>query len=288
MDLRQFFTNHAWWGKLIGTFLGFLMAGPLGAFLGLILGNFFDRGLAIHFAQPFWHYHHEKNPEVQRVFFEAMFAILGHFAKSDGHVSSQDIGYTNEIMTQMKLSAPQKKAARRWFTVGKSAQFNLTLSMQNLYKALQQKPHLIRLFVQTQYQFVKQGELTNKKVEILNTILAHLQLAPLYQHFQFAQDFPWYFNWQQNNSQQQEHQQSYQRQPPPSYHHAIGDPYDVLQIKASASKSEVKRAYRRQISLHHPDKLIAKGASASTIKAATEKTQEISKAYEKICLMKGW
>lgn len=291
MNLHQLFTSHTWWGKLIGAFFGFVMAGPAGAVFGLLIGNFFDRGLKLHFSHPFWHYHSEKNPEIRRIFLETLFASFGHIAKADGHVTPQDIQFANDIIENMKLNANQKQLAQHWFAQGKAVQFNLELKLFNLYKIIHNKPFLIRLFADTQYRFLKQGQLTEKKINILNAILAQLQLAPLYQHRQFAQDFPWYFSWQHYNTQQSSQQQYHQYQrhePPPSYHYGTEDPFSVLKVKATATHTEVKRAYRRQISHYHPDKLIAKGASASSIKAATEKTQQIRKAYENICAMKGW
>ena len=39
---------------------------------------------------------------------------------------------------------------------------------------------------------------------------------------------------------------------------------------------------------HHPDRLTAQGASDLEIKRATEQTQEIKAAYERICLAKGY
>lgn len=300
MDLRQLFTSHSWWGKLIGAFFGFLVAGPTGALFGLIIGNFFDRGLTLHFSQPFWHYHNEKNPEVREMFLNALFATLGHLAKANGQVSAQDIEYANAIIGQMKLNHTQKKRAQEFFVQGKSAQFNLDLKLHQLYKTIYNKPFLIRLFVDTHYQFIKQGNISEKQVTILNTVLSHLQLAPLYQHHQFARDFPWYGTRQQSGAQQQDyqsyhryqqhqqHHQNYQQQPPPNYRSGAEDPYTILKIQPNATKAEVKQAYRRQISHYHPDKLIAKGASANIIKSATEKTQQIRKAYEKICLMQGW
>lgn len=290
MDLQQLFTGHSWWGKLIGAFFGFLIAGPGGAIFGIIIGNFFDKGLNLHFSHPFWHYHSEKNPEVRRIFLETVFATLGHIAKSEGHVAPEDIQYANQIMAQMKLNAAQKKLAQHWFARGKASQFNLELQLYHLHKLIHNKPFLIRLFVDIQYQFVKQGQLTEKKVVILNAILAQLQLAPLYQHYQFSRDFPWYFSWQQRTHQTHEHheapryEQSQYQRPSPAYH----DPYAILNVAPTASKAEVKRAYRRQMSHYHPDKLIAKGESPSKIKAATEKTQQIRKAYDKICAAKGW
>jgi DnaJ like chaperone protein len=41
------------------------------------------------------------------------------------------------------------------------------------------------------------------------------------------------------------------------------------------------------MSQHHPDKLLAKGLPEEMIKIATEKTQNIKAAYDRICAAKG-
>jgi len=56
--------------------------------------------------------------------------------------------------------------------------------------------------------------------------------------------------------------------------------YKILGISKGSSEAEVKKAYRRLMSQHHPDKLVAKGLPDEMIKLATEKTQEIRKAYD--------
>ena len=58
--------------------------------------------------------------------------------------------------------------------------------------------------------------------------------------------------------------------------------YHTLGISSTASDADVKKAYRRLMSQHHPDKLMAKGLPESMLKIATQKTQEIKAAYEKI------
>jgi len=64
--------------------------------------------------------------------------------------------------------------------------------------------------------------------------------------------------------------------------------YKVLGVDASDDKATVKRAYRRLMSQHHPDKLVSKGLPEEMIKLATDKTQHIQKAYELIKETKGW
>jgi DnaJ like chaperone protein len=61
---------------------------------------------------------------------------------------------------------------------------------------------------------------------------------------------------------------------------SLRDAYAVLGVEASASDARVKKAYRRMMNQHHPDKLVAKGLPEEMIKLATEKTQEIKRAYD--------
>ena len=63
---------------------------------------------------------------------------------------------------------------------------------------------------------------------------------------------------------------------------SIHDAYKVLGIPADSTDADLKKAYRRLMSQHHPDKLVAKGLPEEMIKLATEKTQEIKAAYDMI------
>ena len=47
------------------------------------------------------------------------------------------------------------------------------------------------------------------------------------------------------------------------------------------------KAYRRQLSRHHPDKLKANGLPESMIEHAKQRTQLIIEAYELICERRG-
>jgi len=58
--------------------------------------------------------------------------------------------------------------------------------------------------------------------------------------------------------------------------------YELLGLSRQASDAEVKRAYRRLLSQHHPDKLVSKGLPEEMMKLASQKTHEIRQAYEMI------
>ena len=68
---------------------------------------------------------------------------------------------------------------------------------------------------------------------------------------------------------------------------SLDDAYAVLNVSASSSDAEVKKAYRRLMSQHHPDKLVAKGLPEEMMELAKEKTQEIRAAYDVIKNSRG-
>ena len=67
----------------------------------------------------------------------------------------------------------------------------------------------------------------------------------------------------------------------------LSDCYAELEVNASMSDQEVTKAYRRQMSRHHPDKLVANGLPESMAQVAKEKTQRIQEAYEAIRAARG-
>ena len=285
MDLRQFFSTQTWWGKGIGAFFGFLMAGPTGALFGLLVGNFFDRGLNQHFTKPYWHYRIEKDPLIKALFRKTLFSVLGHLAKVDGHVSTQSIHLAKLTMQQMGLSIKEQQDAQEFFIEGKNANFNLSSTLGTLYTAIRHKPYLLQLFIDTVYKTVRAENISTKKLHVLNTILRAMHFAPIHEQNPFSDYFEQFSKEQFNTS----YRSSSSNQPPRQNANAsIEYAFMVLHVSPSANKTEVKRAYRKLMSQHHPDKLIAKGMPEYKIKEANAMAQKISKAYEDILKYKGW
>lgn len=284
MDLSQFFTKNKWWGKLIGAFLGYLIAGPAGALFGILLGNIYDRLMNAHSSRHHTPYHFEKRHEVKKVFSEVTFSVMGHIAKANGRISEQVIHLVNTIMQEMGLNHTQIKAARGYFIAGKNPRFNLKKALTLLHRASYDNRELIRLFADLQYRVARVDGLSYKKQVLLNDILDHLGFSPLNQQSQFYQDFFHDSNYRETNRESSSNSNRRFHTPPNLLDHAYG----ILEISSASNQLEVKRAYRRLMSKNHPDKLIARGLPEDIIKKATEKTQKIRKAYEQILNSKGW
>jgi DnaJ like chaperone protein len=246
----------AWWGTFIGGTLGFVFGGPLGAMVGAALGGNLDRGLKMGDQASLGN-----QERVQAAFFTTTFSVMGHVAKADGHVSAQEISSAKNIMTQMQLSAPQRKAAIKFFDQGKTDDFPLIDVLRQFKKECHGRRNLIQMFIEIQIATaLADGKVDPGEKRVLYTIGEVLGFS--------RGQIDHLFNIAKGAS------------PSANDTLTLTQAYKILGISKGSSEAEVKKAYRRLMSQHHPDKLVAKGLPDEMIKLATEKTQEIRKAYD--------
>lgn len=248
----------AWWGTFIGGTLGYVFGGPLGALIGAALGGNLDRGIKM--GDEFDAGNQER---VQAAFFTATFSVMGHVAKADGQVSEQEISTAKNIMAQMQLTAQQRKAAIKLFDQGKTADFPLKDVLQQFKAECHRRRNLIQMFLEIQIATaLADGKVDASEKRVLYTIGDILGFS--------RNEIDHLFNIA-NNAEASS-----------SDHLTLSQAYKILGINKGSSESEVKKAYRRLMSQHHPDKLVAKGLPEEMIALATVKTQEIRKAYDLI------
>ena len=254
-----------WWGKLMGGSFGYMLGGPLGAVLGVALGHQLDKAFSKIMRDP--EFGSGKVERVQQAFFTATFSVMGHLAKADGKVTSDEIAVASHVMGQMQLNEEQRKVAINLFNEGKQPDFPLDATLEQFRRECHRRHNLIHMFIEI---LISTAIADGKIDDAEHKLLVHISSIMGVSAGAFEQLL------RMVGAQQAYHQQG---QSPVA---RLKEAYDILGMEQSASDAEIKKAYRRLMSQHHPDKLVAKGLPEEMMKIATEKTQEIKLAYEHI------
>ncbi len=248
-----------------------MLGGPLGAVLGAAAGHQFDAGLdgpALGEA-----FGRVDNSQVQMAFFTATFSVMGHVAKADGRVTPSEIKLAEEVMRKMGLNGQMREMAIELFRQGKQADFPIDQVLEQFRHECRRRGSLLRMFIEIQIQAAFADAQINPSEEaVLLKICDYLKISrfeyeALKMQFQAQQRF---YQYSQQTPSGQKRQASLQ------------EAYAILGIKPDATDAELKKAYRKLMSRHHPDKLVAKGLPEEMMILAKEKTQQIRKAYETI------
>ncbi len=249
-------------GKIIASILGAKIFGFPGFLLGLWLGHLFDKGVSREFRS------HDPH-KIQELFFDCSFAVMGHIVKSDGQVSQNEINVAEQIMGKLGIVGEKRSQAIEAFKRGKSAEFDLFNSLNEFANHCKGQPNLVQMFLEIQiFAATADGQIKQSGLNILYQIgtvfkIPQNQINHLVEMVIAQASF-------YGSNNQQDNQPS------------IEQAYKVLGVNSSSEAQEIKRAYRKLMSQHHPDKLVSKGMPEEMIKVATEKSQEIQSAYEMI------
>ncbi|HTW38220.1 MAG TPA: co-chaperone DjlA [Steroidobacteraceae bacterium] len=260
-----------WTGKVVGGLLGALALGPFGAALGVLLGHQFDT--SAQGPQP-------AGPALDsaafgELFFRTTFQVMGHIAKAHGRVSEQDIEAARAVMAELRLNAAQVRAAIAHFTTGKERGFALDGAIGTLARACAGRPDLTRVFLEIQLRVALAGnDLDATSRALMQRIASRLGMS--------------FLELAQMEAVLRIRRGSFARERARAGAGAeLEQAYRVLGVEPGADDEEVAKAYRRQLSRHHPDKLKANGLPDSMIEHAKQRTQQIIEAYELVRERRG-
>jgi len=278
------------WGKLLGTCFGFMFGRWLGAALGFWLGHLFDKSLKQDFDkaggfQGF--FDKDELDQRQALFFSSCFAVMGHIAKSNGRVSEIHIQAATAFMDEMGLHGEERKEAQNAFRSGKTSEFSLKESIRDVKEVFGRRYDLLQLFLEIQIQMVfSDGHLAEQEKQLLQQVSKLLGLSS--RHFQFLLNrYQAEFQFRKHRAQQQNYH-SEQSRGHSEYRHKTtttpslnrGNALAVLGLSDKATDKDIKRAYRKLMSQHHPDKLVSQGLPPHMMEIAKQKSQDIQSAYE--------
>ena len=263
-------------GILIGGLIGYRMGGFIGMLLGAWLGHqitqFFSGGKR--FAQ-------KDRSAIQHSFFKALFVSMGKLAKLDGVVSRQEIDRAEIIMNKMKLTPELRQQAIAYFNQGKQAHYKIERDLTDFRQKSRGSLSLKQFFLEMLIDMAAvDGQIDAAEQHLIEQVcqLIGYPLAMLQAMFKMRGSN----YYQQQGSQRQQRQRRYSQ---PS---SARNPYQVLGVDKSAGRQEIRRAYKKLISQHHPDKLVSKGLPPEMMKVAEEKAKNIQLAWEEIKDLRGW
>lgn len=294
-----------YWGKIIGVILGAIIARLPGAIMGLIAGHLFDINYAKDFSRQggFARFFSSKESiQEQAVFFHALFSTLGHICKADGQVTTAEIQIASRLMDDMKLHGAIRNEAQQAFREGKAKDFPLAEMLITFKQNAHGRYDILQVFLEILIAAAcADGRISASEMRVLSTVAATLGFSPVDLQFlitrfeaseRFRRSRQAYRSQSGNQSrgqagsrgQQHGHQKHYQY----SSASALGDAYKILGVDENQEDKAIKRAYKKLMSQHHPDKLAAKGLPEQAMEMANRRTQEIQSAYELIKEKRGF
>ena len=243
-----------WPGTLIGAGAGFAIASIPGAMLGALLGQALDRRLNLQS----WAHLREKlggRPVLRND--ELLLVLLGRLAKCDGRVVDGHIQQARQEMRSLEMTESAQRRAIAAFNRGKSGHDRL----RGYLRRLSAQPHAAEGVLRACWRMVwADGRAGGRERELI---------------VQWGKWLGWTPQQVQALATDYEPQKRGLGNSVATYQDALR----LLGVSATSEPAQIKRAYRRLLSRHHPDKIAGSGASALQVREATDKTRELHNAY---------
>ncbi|WP_145183460.1 MULTISPECIES: TerB family tellurite resistance protein [unclassified Pseudomonas] len=252
-----------WWpGTLIGLGAGFAVASIPGALLGGLLGQAMDRRLRV---QGWTDLRERLSGRPALADDELLFVLLGRLAKSDGRVVEQHIQQARQEMLRLDMAEAARLRAIAAFNRGKAGKDRLSGHLRRI----RQQPHAAEGTLRACWRMAwADGKAGRHERELL---------------------LDWGHALGLSRRQVQAMSQEYEPRKAPltagvmTYASALR----LLGVQADTEIDQLKQAYRRLVSRHHPDKLAGSGATEAQVREATERTRELHQAYALVRKRRG-
>ena len=240
------------WGKIIGGTAGFALGGPIGAILGVMAGNIFDKSKKSRF-----NFNQISNNQKQNIFALSIIILSAKIAKSDGVVTKDEIEAFKE-----KFNIPKEEISQvsKIFNEAKKSTYdfkNVADQVGQLF--LDNKILLEELLNNLFYIAEADGNLSINEIEILKSIANSFNLT--------EKEFQRIFHSRLKNTE--------------------SDPYKVLGVNREDSDDIIRKKWINLNKEHHPDNLIAKGIPQEFVDQANKELTSINIAYDKIKKFRG-
>ena len=266
-------------GIIIGSILGFKFGGWIGMLFGAWIGHSIESRISgVNSGNT--------KAQTQESFFNALFLTMGYLAKVDGRVSPAEIERAEGIISHMKLNATMRQKAIHLFNQGKDHEVSIDAALRQFGQFSRRSLSLKQIFLEMLVDVAEaDGVISGPEMDMIERACQLIGYpVQLLMAMMKMRGFAGANNYQQSNERQ--HQRGGRQQA--SNRKAPFNPYQVLGVNDADDKVTIRKAYKRLMSQHHPDKLVSKGLPPEMMKVAEEKTKQVQLAWEKVKELKGW
>jgi DnaJ like chaperone protein len=263
--------SYTLWFAFFGLIIGHLPGAITGGIIGFIFDNL---------------RHTQRKHAIPEAggFVGPLFTLLGAVAKSDGRVSEAEIAVAERLMSRMNLDTELRKQAAASFNAGKQPEFDVTSTINELRNWVGlRRDHAFPVLDVVIETVLSEGNPAPEKMAILRQLAFALRISDMELMALMAmKGYAW------NAGSQRAYSQGSNGggYVPPQRSAQGPDPYAVLGIDRSVDDRAVKRAYRKLISEHHPDRL--GDLPEDMRKRAESRASEINAAYDRIKEQRGF
>ena len=237
------------WGSLIGGFVGFSFAGPIGALIGSMLGGKISSsrrtGFQRNFAPP------------QQVFAISLIILTAKLAKADGQVSKEEL-----IAIKQKLKVPDHEIDQvgKIFNKAKKDSLGYEPYAQQISQIYQNNPAVLDEVVNILFYIAESdGKISNSELAMIRNIAKIFGLTEV--QFKGIKE-------SRKDSDKL-------------------NPYVVLGCSSNDDFATIRKKYLQLSKEHHPDVLVSKGVPNEVIEESKKKMRAINSAFDKIEKMKS-
>ncbi len=239
------------YARWIGGGLGWALGGPIGALLGFAIGSMIETSVQV---QPYTGEPGGRTRTTTRDFVVSMIVLSAAVMKADGKVMKSELDYVKAFFVR-QFGESQAKDYMLTLRELLKQPFDLAAVCRQIKDNM---PHPMRLQLM-HYLFgiaTADGSIAAAEMRVLEEIARHLNIN--------HKDFE---SLRAMTGKDEE------------------SAYKILEIEASATEAEIKKAYRKMALKYHPDKIGDLGPEV--VKAAQDKFTKVQEAYEVIKKQRG-
>jgi len=237
------------WGSLIGGFIGFSFAGPIGALIGSVVGGKISSarrsGFQHSFAPP------------QQVFAIALIILTAKLAKADGQVSKEEL-----IAVKNKLKIPDHEIGQvgKIFNKAKEDSLGYEPYAQQIAQIYKNNPAVLDEVINILFYIAEaDGKISDSEITMIKNIAGIFGI-----------------NQNQFESIRESRKDSDKL-----------NPYIVLGCSSNDDFVTIRKKYLKLSKEHHPDVLMNKGVPPEVIEESKKKMRSINSAFDQIEKMKS-